>query len=112
MRLIFSIYLILLALLASGFNSVSNRNEYQKQENNVSGEQSAASSQGWQPYRHLCADCLDNVGSLTAYNPIGLHGLLQGWLHFFYFLSKSVCLYVCLPVDFYAVCVVSRIGIE
>jgi hypothetical protein len=25
-------------------------------------------------YRHLWADCLDNVGSLTSYNPIGLHG--------------------------------------
>jgi hypothetical protein len=26
----------------------------------------------------LWADCLDNVGSLTSHNPIGLHGLLQG----------------------------------
>jgi hypothetical protein len=32
----------------------------------------------WQPYRHLWADCLDNVESLTSHNPIGLHGLLQG----------------------------------
>jgi hypothetical protein len=22
--------------------------------------------------------CLDNVGSLTSHNPVGLHGLLQG----------------------------------
>jgi hypothetical protein len=27
-------------------------------------------------------DCLDNVGSLTSHNPIGLHGLLRGWLYF------------------------------
>jgi hypothetical protein len=26
---------------------------------------------------HLWADCLDNVGSLTSYNPISLHGLLR-----------------------------------
>jgi hypothetical protein len=26
------------------------------------------------------ADCLDNVGSLTSHNPIGLQGLLWGWL--------------------------------
>jgi hypothetical protein len=29
--------------------------------------------------RPVCgADCLDNVGSLTSHNPIGLRGLLQG----------------------------------
>jgi hypothetical protein len=28
----------------------------------------------------ICADCLDNVGSLTSHNPIGLQGLLQGEL--------------------------------
>jgi hypothetical protein len=38
----FSIYLILLAALGPEVYSVSNRNEYQKQKNNVSGEQSAA----------------------------------------------------------------------
>jgi hypothetical protein len=27
---------------------------------------------------HLLADCLDNVGSLTSHNPIGLQGLLRG----------------------------------
>jgi hypothetical protein len=35
---------------------------------------------GWQPYRHLWADCLDNVGSLTSHNPIGLHGQLRVYL--------------------------------
>jgi hypothetical protein len=35
---IFSIYLILPAALGPGVHSVSNRNEYQKQKNNVSGE--------------------------------------------------------------------------
>jgi hypothetical protein len=34
----FSIYLILQAALCSGLHSASNRNEYQKQKNNVSGE--------------------------------------------------------------------------
>jgi hypothetical protein len=34
---------------------------------------------GRQPHRHLCTDCLENVGSSTSHNPpIGLHGLLQG----------------------------------
>jgi hypothetical protein len=31
-----------------------------------------------QPNRHLRADCLRNVRSLTSHNPIGFHGLLQG----------------------------------
>jgi hypothetical protein len=34
----FSIYLILLAALGPGVHSASNKNEYQKQKNNVSGE--------------------------------------------------------------------------
>jgi hypothetical protein len=28
--------------------------------------------------RHLLADSLDNVRASTSYNPMGLHGLLQG----------------------------------
>jgi hypothetical protein len=35
---IFSIYLVLMAPLGRGVYSTSNRNEYQKQKNNVSGE--------------------------------------------------------------------------
>jgi hypothetical protein len=38
----FFIYLILPAVLGPGVYSVCNRNEYHKQENSVSGEQSAA----------------------------------------------------------------------
>jgi hypothetical protein len=38
----FSVYLILLVALGPGVYSASNRNEYQKQEINVSGEESAA----------------------------------------------------------------------
>jgi hypothetical protein len=30
------------------------------------------------PYRHMWADCLENVGSLTSYSRLGLHSLLQG----------------------------------
>jgi hypothetical protein len=29
---------------------------------------------------HLLADCLENVGASIPHNPIGLHGLLQGYL--------------------------------
>jgi hypothetical protein len=35
---LFSIYPILVAALGPGVHSASNRNEYQKQENNISGE--------------------------------------------------------------------------
>jgi hypothetical protein len=38
----FSVYLILLVTLGPGIHSASNRNEYQKQNKNVSGDQSAA----------------------------------------------------------------------
>jgi hypothetical protein len=38
----FSIYIILPVALGPGAYSASNRNEYKKQENNVSGEWSAA----------------------------------------------------------------------
>jgi hypothetical protein len=37
-ELVFSIYLILPAALGPGVYSASNRNEYQKEKNNVSGE--------------------------------------------------------------------------
>jgi hypothetical protein len=37
----FSIYLILPATLGPGLHSASDRNEYQKQKNNVAGENSA-----------------------------------------------------------------------
>jgi hypothetical protein len=30
------------------------------------------------PYRHLWADCLENVGASTSHNSMGLHGLLHG----------------------------------
>jgi hypothetical protein len=35
---------------------------------------------GW-PHRHLCADFLENVGASTSHKPMGLHGLLQGYLY-------------------------------
>jgi hypothetical protein len=31
----------------------------------------------WAAFIFLLTDCLDNVGSSTFHNPIGLHGLLQ-----------------------------------
>jgi hypothetical protein len=41
-KLIFPIYILLPAALGPGIYPTSNRNEYQKHKNNVSGEQSAA----------------------------------------------------------------------
>jgi hypothetical protein len=73
----FSIYLILPVALGPEVDSASNGNDYQKQKNNVSREQSAASAQGLQPCHHLWANCLDNVGSSTSHTPIGLHSLLR-----------------------------------
>jgi hypothetical protein len=43
-----------------------------------------------QTYRHLWADCLDNVGSLTSHNPTGLQGLLQDSLALLYFTFKKI----------------------
>jgi hypothetical protein len=31
----------------------------------------AAGAYGWQPHRHLWADCLENVGASTSQNPMG-----------------------------------------
>jgi hypothetical protein len=85
MRWIVSIYLIFPATLGPGVYSASNRNEYQKQKSNILG---------WQPYRHLWADCIDNEGSLTSHNPIGLQVLLQGYLYIFlYTVWDSTLLY-------------------
>jgi hypothetical protein len=30
----------------------------------------------------IWADCLEDVGASTSHIPMGLHGLLQGWLYF------------------------------
>jgi hypothetical protein len=47
--------------------TVSNRIEYQKQKNNVSGEQSAAGAWGWQPYRRPVKNWnLDHNNSLLT----------------------------------------------
>jgi hypothetical protein len=75
----FLIYLILPAVLGPGVYSASNRNEYQRQKKMFLG------SRAWpvrkaRPHRHLRVDCLDNVGSSTSHNPIGLHSLLQEYL--------------------------------
>jgi hypothetical protein len=39
-------------------------------------------SKEWPVRRADLTDCLDNVGSLTSHNPIGLQGLLRGYLYF------------------------------
>jgi hypothetical protein len=57
-----------------GFDSASNRNEYQEYSWGLRAT-------GWlvrpTTHRDLWADCLENVGASTPHNPMGLHGLLQ-----------------------------------
>jgi hypothetical protein len=49
-----------------------------------------AGSYGRQPYRHLWADCLEDVGASTSHTPMGLHGLLQGRLYVFAGLMENI----------------------
>jgi hypothetical protein len=42
------------------------------------GKGRSAGEWGWQPLRHLWADCLENVGASTSHKLIDLHSLLQG----------------------------------
>jgi hypothetical protein len=44
---------------------------------------------GWQPCRYLRANCLENVGTSTSHNPMGLHCLLQGYLYFYFLWQKK-----------------------
>jgi hypothetical protein len=53
---------------------------YQEWVPGIFWEQTAA---GTLPYHHLRTECLDNVGSSTSHNLIGLHGLLRRELYFF-----------------------------
>jgi hypothetical protein len=55
--------------MAPGVYSASSRNEYLKIFLEVKS--------GWQPNRHLWADCLNNEGSSTSHEPVGLHYILQ-----------------------------------
>jgi hypothetical protein len=42
-------------------------------------------------------DCLNNVGSLTSHNPIGLHGLLRRWLYF----TSALLLFIRINSDYF-----------
>jgi hypothetical protein len=64
-----SIYLILPSATGPGVYSASNRNEYQKYKKKCFLGVELG---------NLWAHCLDNVGSLTSHNHVGLHGLLRG----------------------------------
>jgi hypothetical protein len=44
---------------------------------NLPGDKQRPSVQSWQPHRHLWTECLENVGTSTSHNPMGLHGLLK-----------------------------------
>jgi hypothetical protein len=53
------------------------------------------SALGWQPYRHLWANCLENVEASTSHSSKGLHGLLQEYFYlFFYFLLVQNTFYM------------------
>jgi hypothetical protein len=68
-----SIYPILPAALGPGAYSASDRNEYPKQKNHVSREQSAAGA--WVSQIYCCRPI---VGCSSSQNPLCLHGLLRG----------------------------------
>jgi hypothetical protein len=36
------------------------------------------------------SDCLENVGPSTSYTPMGVHGLLKGYLYFLFLTLLSV----------------------
>jgi hypothetical protein len=57
------------------------------------------------PDRHLWPDSMDNVGSSTSHNLLGLHGLLRGELYFF-----SVLCPLC-PLLFVQLCVLLCLGV-
>jgi hypothetical protein len=57
-----------------GFDSVSNRNEYQEDSWGVKRGRHIRLP----TYRHLWVDCLEDVGASTSHTPMDLHGLLQG----------------------------------
>jgi hypothetical protein len=52
---------------------------------NLPGSKGQPARKAWQPYRHLWADCLEDVGASTSHNHMGLHCLLQGQLYFYFF---------------------------
>jgi hypothetical protein len=72
----FSMYVILPAGLSPVAYSTYNRNEYQKKKSFWGVEHGRCVRLITLP--PSVSDCLENVGSSTSHNPVGLHGLLQG----------------------------------
>jgi hypothetical protein len=72
-----SIYLILPVALGPEVYSAYNRSDDPKQKY-VYVEYSGGRRVRLKTYRHLWADCLNNVGSLTSDNSTGLHSVLRG----------------------------------
>jgi hypothetical protein len=77
----FLICLILPTILGCGVYSASNRYDYQKQKNNVSGERAWPMHKADNLTAIGCAVSLDNMGSSTYHNPESLHSLLQEQLY-------------------------------
>jgi hypothetical protein len=48
---------------------------------------------GWQPHRHLWADCLENVGASTFHNPMGPSRPVTGIAFILYYTWEEMLLY-------------------
>jgi hypothetical protein len=76
-ELIFSVYLILPAALHPGIHSASKKWVPEAEKYCFCGIERSQCI-GLIALPPSVSDCLDDVGSLTSHNPIGLHSLLQG----------------------------------
>jgi hypothetical protein len=65
--------------MALGFDSASNRNEYQESSWWIKGARGVRLTNSPPSVSQLSRE---NVGVSTSHNPTGLRGLLQGYLYF------------------------------
>jgi hypothetical protein len=66
-----------------------------------------ANKKGFTKKKNLLTGCLDNVGSLTSHNPIGLQGLLRDSFTFFYVIINLRSLFFLFDTAIFIACVVS-----
>jgi hypothetical protein len=74
-----------------GVDSASKRNEYQESSWGVKGGQRIGMTTSPPSVRRLSKQ---NVGASTSHNPMGLHGLLQGYLFTLFIVGKENAGYV------------------